>query len=135
MHWDSTSHRSNSLTLLAFVVAMGLLTVPAECTVAMGPHSLFTDARDVATLQKIVAGDEATGHHGEQPTVATMAQTSVAPIPAGSVSGAIASIELPRSDIVIHPPEVGASRSPHERHIVDQCRIGPEPPPPRTISR
>jgi len=55
--------------VLVTLLTVGLLSVPVECTVAAGPHSIFTDAQAVATLQGRAA-DADHAHHASSSTPA-----------------------------------------------------------------
>lgn len=66
---------------IAILVVFGLLLIPVECSVALGPHTLFISADAVAALQ----GDKAshTTHHasGQEATQSTIAHQALPDAP------------------------------------------------------
>lgn len=58
-----TSPRDRRRTGLAVIVLLGLLLIPVECAVAIGPHSIFVAADAVAGLQAKSSG--ANSPHGD----------------------------------------------------------------------
>jgi hypothetical protein len=75
--------------LLVTAVLFGLLAVPVECSVAMGPHSVFLDPRGVAALQGSSAGGVRPdpGHAGHGHGAAVAARQSSYPHPGADQLG------------------------------------------------
>jgi hypothetical protein len=69
--------------VLVAAVVLGLLSIPVECSVAVGPHSMFADARDVATLQGAVTGGDSHrhGHAALMAGAVTMSDQVVTDVP------------------------------------------------------
>ena len=137
--------------LLVTLIVLGLASVPAECSVAVGPHSIFIAAQDVAALQGAASassphehthsmglkppeshetGGMATGHSPEMPATETRATGHSTPDPAGFAMDAIVSISIPdtRQDLGV----TGSLAAILGDLLLPPGRIlpAPEPPPP-----
>ncbi len=147
--------RARVSLILAVFVAIGLVSVPVECTVADGPHSIFADARSVAALQDGSGGRASSAHghdhhasatggtdaadrdngasasgSGIQPDPAAGDADAAPPQPAGFASDAISAASLPFLDDTL------AALGPLVRIPTDALVLpgellrSPEPPPP-----
>lgn len=87
MRLPALSLCSTMLRSLAAIVALGLLLVPVECSVAAGPHSIFLDAQDLAALQTANAGSPGrSGHHGHGHSERDTAGRAMPPL-SGGITG------------------------------------------------
>lgn len=123
---------------ITFLVIVGLFVVPAECSVAAGPHSLFISPRDIASLQ---AGNLAHGghagaghyHHGESPAKNVSddpVTTGDPPTTAELMSDGAAALAVPIVDSALIAPPSPPLVSRDLPIPPDHLRAGPEPPPP-----
>jgi hypothetical protein len=137
--------------LLVILIAFGLATVPVECSVAIGPHSIFIAADDVVALQDAAAADGlaahlhstgsmppashdadgmATGRSDGMPSTATTTNGHSTPAPAGVAMDAIVAMSMPdtRQDLGV----TGALTAILGDLLLPPGRLlpAPEPPPP-----
>ena len=144
---------------IALAVILGLISVPVECALAAGPHSIFLEADSLATLQKQPDGTGNHVHHQHDMTHPAQETTEAAamravlmdpftpdvpdtpelpaksaryslPKTGGFAGDAIVSISMPDDEIGFDQ-SVSAPDSLAELHIpADRMLRGPEPPPP-----
>jgi len=110
------SHQSRPCALLVAAVLFGLLAVPVECTVAMGPHSMFLDPHGVAALQGAqgIARQSHASHAGHEP------------------GGAVASGPMRAQHTAAHQPTVVTSSGPPQSRLATALGGStPDAAPPR----
>ncbi len=150
--------RARVTPILVALVVLGLVSIPVECAVAAGPHSIFADARSVSALQGEAANDghaaHGHDHHGstssrlaapdrtEPESDSTTGPTSdggasvaqqrdpAPPSTAGVASDAITGVSLP---VLEDAPRTEGTRARVPTDVPwppGHLLPGPEPPPP-----
>jgi hypothetical protein len=147
-----TSLSSSRLPLfLVTLIILGLASVPVECSVAMGPHSIFIAAEDVAKLQGMASagssheqmhdmgmmpsashevGGMAASDSPDMPSTAPTTTGHATPDPAGVAMDAIVAMSIPdtRQDLGV----AGTLTAILGDLLLPPGRLlpAPEPPPP-----
>ncbi len=135
----SLTDRRRSLLLTALLL-LGMLSLPVECTLVAGPHSMFVDAANLAALQHGMqpgasssdAGVQPRHHHADQAETPHQQDEDSPPLPSPAelAGNSLTAIDVPSVSLPVTASSLTVVGDYVVNILVERPAPGPDRPPP-----